>query len=159
MQHSVTSKMRIMKLLFVTSAASAIDKVGKTLNGLQQFYLNNTPGMDCLRCSTHSLGQCQTEGLSERCRIDQVCQVELRRRDGKVEQVSMGCKEREACQNQQAQNFTAAKYRFNQCRPQSSSGPSVCWSCCSGDDCVATLSKLSTVGDWRRNYVWWRILL
>ena len=153
MQHPFISKLGIMKLFVFITAASAIDKVSKTLNGLQQFYLNKTPDMDCLRCSTASFGQCQSEGISERCRLDQVCQIELRKRDGKVEHVAMGCKEKEACRNQQMQNFVGDKYRFNQCRPKSRVGPSVCWSCCTGDDCVTTLSQLSTLSDWRHNYL------
>ena len=167
--------MKLFAFALAHSVASQADEKAKddekVLNGLQQFYLNQNkenvqkPEKDpkpesetqksaCFTCSARDLHECQVMGTTENCRSDQVCQIELRKRDSQIESVIMGCKEHEACVNQQTQNFQSGNFRYNQCKPKSKIGPSVCWSCCKTDiNCFETFSGLSTVAEWKKFYV------
>ena len=163
--------MKLFALALTHSVAAQIDGKDdeKLLNGLQQFYLNQnkqkspennskpkneTKNSACFTCSARDIQECQVMGTTENCRSDQVCQIELRKRNSQTVSVIMGCKEHEACLNQQTQNFQNVYYRHNQCKPKSKSGPSVCWSCCKADNnCFETFSGLLTVADWTKLYV------
>ena len=67
---------------------------------------------ECWSCSEYSLEDCAANGQIEYCRAAEtnedesevfsssVCMVEIRKREGAVEQVKMGCKDRDACSAQ-----------------------------------------------------------
>ena len=67
---------------------------------------------ECWSCSEYSLEDCAANGQVEYCRAAEtnedesevfsssVCMVEIRKREGAVEQVKMGCKDRDACSAQ-----------------------------------------------------------
>merc|ERR1712176_652438 len=89
----------------------------------------------CPTCkSSSSLAACFRK--QQICSPNQVCDIELRSRSGKIETITMGCKQKYACNMQINQND-------DQCRPYSKRGPSVCRTCCSGNKCFTTLAELS----------------
>ena len=64
---------------------------------------------ECWSCSEYSLEDCAANGQVEYCRpaetneeesevfSSSMCMVEIRKREGAIEQVKMGCKDRDAC--------------------------------------------------------------
>ena len=131
----------------------------KKLNELQSFYLSSKESTGttavspnsksysqtenhkkrtivCFTCNAPSFTECALAGSSKICSKNQVCMIELRKRNQKVFQVHMGCKQKNACLVQQSQNFMHKNWRLNQCRPNAVSGPSVCRACCAEDQCL-----------------------
>lgn len=94
-------------------------------------------------CANHgSLVQCEESATS--------CELEIRRRDGAIEQINTGCKQREACENNKAQNYVSLDYTDNnQCRPDEDEGPSVCRQCCHSNNCNFMLDFIDLDG-WRQ---------
>lgn len=78
-----------------------------------------------------------------------LCMIEVRKRDGEIEGVCMGCKAVDACLNQKAENFPVGRYPW-QCLPTRTSGPSVCRQCCNTAEC--TTDFLPTYDD---NWITW----
>jgi len=83
------------------------------------------------------------------CSSDQVCSIEMRSRNTRIESVTMGCKQRQSCHTENRQND-------GQCRPWMKNGPSVCRTCCNGLACYATLQQFknrsfrSAVSSWSK---------
>merc|ERR1712147_41670 len=102
----------------------------------------------CPTCvSSKSISACfKTQST---CSSDQVCSIELRSRNTRIESVTMGCKQRQACHTENRQND-------GQCRPWTRNGPSVCRTCCNGPSCYVTLQQFknrpfrSAVSSWSK---------
>ena len=94
-------------------------------------------------CAQHgTLVQCEESATS--------CELEIRRRDGSIEQINTGCKQKEACENNKAQNYISLDYTDNnQCRPDEDEGPSVCRQCCHSNNCNYMLDFIDLDG-WRQ---------
>ena len=72
---------------------------------------------ECWSCSEYSLEDCAANGQVEYCRpaetnedesevfSSSMCMVEIRKREGAIEQVKMGCKDRDACATQKVSFF------------------------------------------------------
>ena len=100
------------------------------------------------RWVTPKIWQIQTQPYSYQIHI-LACQVEIRRRNGVYEQVSMQCKTRHSCENNKAQNFhqkpqqipgesksnSLLVYAWYQCQPMplGQNKDSVCRQCCQTD--------------------------
>ena len=98
------------------------------------------------------------------------CQVEIRRRNGVYEQVSMQCKTRHSCENNKAQNFhqkpqqipgesksnSLLVYAWYQCQPMplGQNKDSVCRQCCQTDK-----EHIQIKMKWRLYWCWWRMLV
>lgn len=75
---------------------------------------------------------------------EESCELEIRTRlnqeTGEYDQIGVttGCKQLEACQNNQRQNFVEKDKDLTQCRPETDKGytHSVCRQCCWEEDCV-----------------------
>mgnify|MGYP000316539540 CR=1 FL=1 len=96
--------------------------------------------LSCFHCDAENFEKCQKIGKMKQCGGEgDVCMIELRKRDGNVSQVCMGCKSQDACQNNKIQNFEGDWHDW-QCRPWAwfKSGPSVCRQCCNSDKNCAT---------------------
>merc|ERR1712025_163150 len=90
---------------------------------------------------------CYEIGMMKPCAENQgACMIEIRKRDGVMESVCMGCKQIAACKANRAQNF----WKSRQCRPGASEGPSVCRQCCNTPDCTMNYNPL-TVREWKEN--------
>ena len=156
----------------------------KMLNNLQSYYLTskevastvNTPtsftnisnfktetgqnrNIKCFTCSASSFSICAAAGSSKTCGRNQVCMLELRKRNQKVIQVHMGCKQRNDCLVQQSQNFMHNNWRYNQCRPTATRGPSVCRACCEKDLCFGSSEETFSFdentpkSEWRKSFL------
>ena len=70
--------------------------------------------------------------------------MELRRRNGYVTQIQMGCKSTVACKNERSQNFKGARPGHDQCKVETYSreNPSVCRQCC--QDALCTGNNLNS---------------
>merc|ERR1712220_23233 len=125
-------KMKIVALI-VTTAQAAVSSTA-----------------ECWSCSEYSLEDCAANGQVEYCRpagtneeetevfSSSMCMVEIRKREGTIEQVKMGCKDRDACATQKANNFLGGKnFKMNQCQPKNEAkdSVSVCRQCCSDENC------------------------
>lgn len=69
--------------------------------------------------------------------------VEVRKRDGKVTQVIMDCKQRLACEHEVDNNFDYQNPMNSQCRPATTNGPSVCRQCCEVSNCTKDFNPLT----------------
>jgi hypothetical protein len=72
----------------------------------------------CWKCDAMSFGQCAADGSYTFCHSgdDDCCFVEIREKDQKLHQLCTGCKAREACKDNQLQNFNGP-FTNHQCRP------------------------------------------
>lgn len=108
--------------------------------------VNNDQGLDvdvvnsCYTCeasgsdATTVIANCLANGSIKQCDENSMCMIELRKRNGAFTGFRTGCKQREACLNQQKQNFGPGPLMMQQCRPEhnlqtSRFGPSVCRQC------------------------------
>ncbi|CAG5102381.1 Oidioi.mRNA.OKI2018_I69.chr1.g273.t1.cds [Oikopleura dioica] len=96
------------------------------------------PVGSCFTCNSMTLDECNRNGRVERCMDnEQVCEVEVRSRNGSVREIIMGCKWANACQDNKVQNFAGPdgdrEFAEYQCKPWSLNKPSVCRQCCNGD--------------------------
>ena len=115
---------------------------------------NYVAPLSCWRCDgAKNWGECAQLGHLEQCEESATsCQLTIRKRDGEVEGIFTGCKQKEACQNNKAQNFvTNAEnndndYSENQCRPAADNGPSVCRQCCFANNCNYNLDFMDILG-------------
>jgi len=110
----------------------------------------NVP-LSCWRCSgARSWIECAQNGQLDHCQESATsCQIEVRRRDGIIESINTGCKQRQACENNKAQNFPGGEENptANQCRPDvNTEGPSVCRQCCYANNCNYNLDFFNTDG-------------
>ena len=134
-------------------------------------------GNQCTTCygagsdTASSLAACDANATTETCNDDDVCLIEVRRRNGQVVDMRTGCKgesivkpallnfsliAKHACLNLQRINFYGISQPFyTQCRPEDPLtgrrfGASVCRQCfptCDGSDCFDTTSGIrSTAG-------------
>jgi len=55
------------------------------------------------------------------------CASKIRKRDGKLVSLEMGCSGKQACENSEKENFRGRSF---QCRPKATGGESFCSSCC-----------------------------
>merc|ERR1711971_1393540 len=86
----------------------------------------NPNGISCFHCDAANFTQCYEIGMQKPCAENQgSCMIEIRKRDGVMESVCMGCKQIAACKANRAQNF----WKSRQCRPGAQEGPSVCRQC------------------------------
>ena len=74
-----------------------------------------------------------------------VCMTEVRKRDGELFGVCMGCKAVDACLIQKANNFPPERFPW-ECKPQATSGSSVCRQCCNTDDCTRNYNPNNYMG-------------
>lgn len=105
---------------------------------------NDIGGLMCLTCDSKTWHDCITYGVKKRCAPNQTrCQIEERKRRGKVESIHMGCKQAEACQNNKKNNFMGNWFAW-QCHPgERYKGPSVCRQCCKTEHCGGQLIGIS----------------
>merc|ERR1712025_579669 len=120
--------------------------------------------INCFHCDAANMTHCTEIGEEEPCPTDvpMACMIEVRKRDGAIESVCMGCKSVESCMDNKAQNFVDA-YRTWQCHPFRgwTATPSVCRQCCSnadGSDCAYDFvnngpdsSGPLSIQGWRKN--------
>lgn len=91
------------------------------------------PPISCFTCRAKTVDGCASSGNTKVCNPNQeVCQLQVRKRGGRVLQIQMGCKQHRACENNKANNFVGTNPRMHQCKPKtlSTSTPSVCRQCC-----------------------------
>lgn len=122
-------------------------------NNSNPYASNGTPdgaaSLKCFTCQGQTVEECQASGSVQDCQENETsCELEIRTRlnqeTGYYDQqgVITGCKQIEACQNNQRQNFGGDPWGPNkdhtQCRPETDKGyhHSVCRQCCWEDDCV-----------------------
>merc|ERR1712050_445461 len=101
----------------------------------------------CIHCNSNNMTDCLNNGEYAKCRIGEVCQTEIRKRDGEVRGVTMRCKSAVACNDNRKQNFKG-DWKSRQCRPDVREGPSVCRQCCSTDRCTDNFNPDTWIG-WR----------
>lgn len=98
-------------------------------------------GLGCFHCDAPNMTVCEEIGKLKKCPENaQSCMIEIRKRNGEMESVCMGCKSPEACADNKSQNFKG-KWADRQCKPWKwyKNGPSVCRQCCAtadGEDCA-----------------------
>ena len=62
--------------------------------------------MSCFQCDEKDTDACWRKGKEQICHgANHVCQIEVRKRFGRTERISMGCKQLKACQDNKFQNF------------------------------------------------------
>lgn len=95
-------------------------------------------GISCWSCHATSFGDCEKNGYSKTCNSGDVCFLEIReRREGRVfKQISMGCHQEMACENNKAQNFREENPDHTQCKPEAKYNQSVCRQCCKENNCT-----------------------
>lgn len=108
--------------------------------------------LECVKCQSHSWAGCLAHQQTEVCRPDSTCHVEIRKRNGKINYVKMGCKQTHGCKQQKRQNFNWRNPAWSQCRPNAQRGPSVCRQCCSIDRCALDLNN-NDRKSWRDNLI------
>jgi len=119
-------------------------------------YVTPVNPLSCWRCDgAKNWGECASAGYLEQCEESATsCQLTIRKRDGEVEGIFTGCKQKEACLNNKAQNFVTnsenQNYQDNQCRPSADNGPSVCRQCCYANNCNFNLDFMDILG-WSQN--------
>merc|ERR1719187_2424161 len=105
------------------------------------------PTLSCYHCDAPNFEECYKIGKKKACPYakgrDMVCMIEVRKRDGKVEGVCMGCKEKQACLRQKFNNFNR---KPAQCRPRAYYSPSVCRQCCKTEDCTMNFNPPTRKG-------------
>merc|ERR1711970_716577 len=63
-------------------------------------------GVSCFHCDAKNMTHCRDIGEMKMCPENSLsCMVEVRKRDGDLESICMGCKAPEACADNKAQNF------------------------------------------------------
>ena len=104
-------------------------------------------GLRCWKCDHKSVAACQgkahqnphlsycififvAQGTLETCESNEdSCQLEIRTRKSKITKIKTGCKQKEACQRNQANNFFEQSFWYNksrtQCRPEANRGYTV----------------------------------
>jgi len=105
----------------------------------------NLASFGCTHCFAHNMTECLNTGTYSHCQENEVCQIEIRKREGDVRWVGMRCKHIEACYDNKAQNFIG-KFADRQCRPSSMKSPSVCRQCCATDRCTDNFNPLTHSG-------------
>lgn len=101
----------------------------------------NAAGLKCWHCDAMSFEECEYKGEERQCLGHaETCFLEIRERRNNAGndfmQICMGCKQKEACNNMQAQNFQNQNPDYTQCRPESNYSDSVCRQCCAEDNCT-----------------------
>ena len=62
--------------------------------------------MSCFQCDEKDTDACWRKGKEQICHgANHVCQIEVRKRFGRTERISMGCKQLKACKDNKSQNF------------------------------------------------------
>ncbi|CAG5113777.1 Oidioi.mRNA.OKI2018_I69.chr2.g7867.t1.cds [Oikopleura dioica] len=92
--------------------------------------------VSCWHCDAVNMTQCDMIGEMKPCLGENdVCMIEVRKREGELEQICMGCKSRRACLDNKKQN-ARGRWRNHQCRPEPwwKKAPSVCRQCCNDSD-------------------------
>merc|ERR1712131_67295 len=113
------------------------------------------PPTSCFTCNEASLEACKNKGRVQVCQTnEEVCQVEIRKRGGRVRQVDIGCKQGHACLSNMAQNFQG-DWNDSQCRPGAKKlgVPFFCRQCCDGGaSCGVNFALKNSSGmlQWRR---------
>ncbi|CAG5113072.1 Oidioi.mRNA.OKI2018_I69.chr2.g7217.t1.cds [Oikopleura dioica] len=115
-------------------------------------------GLSCWHCDAKNMTECESIGEQKECADNaQVCMVEVRKRNGVLESVCMGCKWPKACVDNKKQNFKG-KWKEQQCKPWAwyKKGASVCRQCCNADDDCAKDFMSNGVGPldiagWKEN--------
>ncbi|CAG5106341.1 Oidioi.mRNA.OKI2018_I69.chr1.g2799.t1.cds [Oikopleura dioica] len=107
--------------------------------------------LSCWTCHAYSMADCNAQGSLVACQSNQEsCELEIRERQGKTEQIRMGCKQKMACENNKMQNFWGNNpawqgslelklpnpAAWTQCRPEPGYTHSVCRQCCETDSCT-----------------------
>merc|ERR1712037_845580 len=93
--------------------------------------------LSCWTCHAYSMADCNAQGSLVACQSNQEsCELEIRERQGKTEQILMGCKQKMACENNKKQNFWGNNPSWTQCRPEPGYTHSVCRQCCETDSCT-----------------------
>merc|ERR1739838_137303 len=108
--------------------------------------------ISCWTCqNAQNWAECAQHGTLVQCEASATsCELEIRRRDGSIEQINTGCKQAAACENNKAQNYDSLDYTDNnQCRPDEDEGPSVCRQCCHSNNCNYMLDFIDLDG-WRQ---------
>jgi len=127
--------------------------------GRQDIYM---PNITCFHCDAPTYEECVDIGESKQCAYvgtgPPTCMIELRKRNGGLFGVCMGCKAQEACLKQKENNFPLDPWHPWQCRPTDTAGPSVCRQCCDTDNCTKDFLNTANVdgdGNGQDNYVTW----
>ena len=134
--------------LFVSAftAVTAQTFLPRLIPDLAQIYpwTRGINAQECFTCNGTSIEDCEETGSIEKCmENEQVCEIEIRRQRGRTYRVAMGCKWRQACEDNKIQNFKGPKhvlgyprkYEEFQCHNNwwwKKSG-SVCRQCCDGN--------------------------
>ncbi|CBY41718.1 unnamed protein product [Oikopleura dioica] len=94
----------------------------------------NSDDLFCWKCTAQNLEHCNKSGTAQKCPHDQrICGIELRKRDGRIVGVQMGCQSSSSCEANKKQNFIHPYKRLTQCRPEWFMPYSVCRQCCSSN--------------------------
>ncbi|CAG5077589.1 Oidioi.mRNA.OKI2018_I69.PAR.g8763.t1.cds [Oikopleura dioica] len=94
-------------------------------------------GLQCWRCDADSFELCESTGSVQTCQANEgSCELEIRERNGYIMQIRTGCKAKDACEMNMAQNFKQQNPHYTECRPEPGYTHSVCRQCCSENLCV-----------------------
>merc|ERR1712141_421845 len=96
----------------------------------------NQKRFKCWECNAQNPDQCNETGKQVTCQVGQVCSVEYRKRDGVESQLTIGCKQEQACNTQHVMNFNDPYPNQKQCQFARTDygSSSVCRQCCSSEN-------------------------
>ena len=77
------------------------------------------------------------------------CASKIRKRDGQIIQLEMGCTGIDSCEQAEMSNFKGKQF---QCRPNKQEGESVCSSCCDSTNDKNCNLKFINNSKWNPNY-------
>lgn len=108
--------------------------------------LNVAVSLNCYECRGKTYLDCEQSKELVTCEEnEEVCQLSIRKRDGVIEKIKMGCKQHVACDNNMSRNFDDDDTTtYDQCRPAEADGTSHCRQCCDrADNCSLSLAALN----------------
>ncbi|CBY21452.1 unnamed protein product [Oikopleura dioica] len=118
------------------------------------------PTMSCFQCDEKDTDACWRKGKEQICHgANHVCQIEVRKRFGRTERISMGCKQLKACKDNKSQNFNQKPETPTkdlgliidyQCNPIDYGSESTCRQCCTTKNCnrYYNWDSFLTMYDW-----------
>lgn len=91
-----------------------------------------TEALTCLTCTGNNFFKCLANAQTKKCNPNSSCQIIMRKREGIVHEVKMGCKQTTACESGRAQNFLGSNSSKFHCKPWHTyrGSYSVCRQCC-----------------------------
>merc|ERR1712037_732071 len=136
--YDVSSTTTVANEVAAAVADLAADAAGRSYNNNNNYPSYPAPtGLTCWRCDADSFELCESSGSVQTCQPNEgSCELEIRERNGYIMQIRTGCKAKDACEMNMAQNFKQQNPHYTECRPEPGYTHSVCRQCCSENNCV-----------------------